>query len=636
MRRRHFITRNHTTAAPSRYVFVDTEALNEHGAPGAGVQRLWFGCAIFVEIREGRQSRREQRKYFETAAGFWEWVEGQCVIGKPLSIFAHNFGYDAGILWAETELRRRGWRCTNYINGTPGPLIVSWAKGPVSPAPRMIIKMFDSMNYFSSSLADLGEATGLAKLDPAALTEGKEAAVAYCWRDTEIVMAAVLAFRDFVIDKRLGNLRPTIAGQAMSAFRHRFMRHKILVHDNAIALKLERASFHGGRTEALIRGRVPESHGTLFKLDIHSHYPSVMQKERFSARLVASWATYQPLSFQAAIDAGRGMVALCHIETDKPIYGVVLCSHCGSTAASCKCAAFKGEKLIFPVGRFWTTLSTPELMHAWHAGHVLKVKSWAEYEREPLFRDYVDYFYDERMKYKVAGNAAFAHMAKTLLNSLYGKFGERALWWTETRKYQTDSVGEVWTDSGPKTPVIKLRNRLGVTQMLMTDEESNNSCPIISSEITGYGRLMLWRLIDQAGQGEGRVYYCDTDSLIVNQVAYDNLAGYIHPTNLGFLGLEGTAEYGEFMAPKHYTFGAGADSETKIKGVSKRALLWSDVATRQTHAMQPQFQSWDVNQQQGIDGQIIVRDIVKAISGENTKMLIRGEGEFNSPIELWE
>ena len=40
-----------------------------------------------------------------------------------------------------------------------------------------------------------------------------------------------------------------------------------------------------------------------------------------------------------------------------------------------------------------------------------------------LFSEYIDYWYDVKQKAKVEGNKAMYHIAKLMLNSLYGKFG---------------------------------------------------------------------------------------------------------------------------------------------------------------------------------------------------------------------
>ena len=452
-RRAHFIGHNSTSSAPSRFIFVDTEALQTRHTPQRSTQRIWFGCAIYVQL-DTRWSTKTDKLYFRTPGEFWDWVESHTRKGWAIWLVAHNWNYDACILATDSEMRQRGWLICQrggYINGKP-PLIVRWQKDGKA------IRMIDSLNYFSSSLQALGDATGLAKLempDMPIQTENIEPNakwVEYCWRDVEIVKDAVLMFRDFVLTNDLGTMQNTLASQSMTAFKHRFMTHKILVHQDSLALKLERESYHGGRTEAFYNGVIGE---TVYKLDINSQYPAIMANGSFSASLVASWAIYHAESFNAAIDAGRGLVARCLVETDQACYGVI--------------DPVK-HRLIFPIGRFWTTLSTPEIRYALDCGHILKVTQWAEYEREPFFAQFDEHIYTQRTAYRAAGNQTFDYLCKILLNSLYGKFGQTGRRWEETLDYHVDNPAETWSEDA-KGNIIKLRQRLGSTQLLQTDSE---------------------------------------------------------------------------------------------------------------------------------------------------------------------
>lgn len=609
MRRAHILKQNATSRLPLRLIWVDTEALNEQGKPAAGRQRLYFGVALYEHYKSSKSGHPMQtdRIRFDVSGDFWDWATGYCLAGRSVWIMAHNWNYDAGILSVQHGLSLRGWESKKYINGKP-PLIVEWVKYP-NPDTTLLAKdrgcpmrllMVDTLNYFTTSVADLGRAVGLEKLD---MPEGNDPTEwdTYAWRDVEIIRLAFLKFRSFVGNNDLGVMQATLASQAMTAYRHKFMHWSLLIHDDESALKLERESYHGGRTEAYYRGSVVDQ--VLYKLDVNSMYPAIMASENLGYWFKGYFPSFKSSWWAEALN--HSVVARCLIKTDEPCYGVVT------------------DKLIFPVGQFTTVLTTPEIHYALERGHLQKVYEFAYYKSAILFDEFVEYFYEKRAAYRKEGDDAFSFMCKILMNSLYGKFGQNGRKWEETTKYSWDELSEGILQDGDN--FIHLRQRLGKTQVLKMEGESENSAPIIASEITAHGRMQLWKYIRQAG--EENVFYCDTDSLITNRQGIDNLRNCLHPTMLGALKIEGESYQSEFLAPKHYTFG----NEWKIKGIRKTATQRiSDHGYEQE-----QFRSWDFHLSKGQEGFIDVLPIVKHVSGINTKRIVSGDG-WTRPLELWE
>ncbi|GAI84978.1 unnamed protein product, partial [marine sediment metagenome] len=82
--------------------------------------------------------------------------------------------------------------------------------------------------------------------------------------------------------------------------------------------------------------------------------------------------------------------------------------------------------------------------------------------------------------------------------------------------------------------------------------------------------LYLWSLMQKAGWGN--YYYCDTDSLIVNQVGLANLADQITPTGLGGLKIDEHCDSVTIRGLKDYSTAA----KTVTKGIRKNAVQLSD------------------------------------------------------------
>jgi hypothetical protein len=88
--------------------------------------------------------------------------------------------------------------------------------------------------------------------------------------------------------------------------------------------------------------------------------------------------------------------------------------------------------------------------------------------------------------------------------------------------------------------------RLGV-------EEGINSFVGISAHVTEYARLRLFDYIRVAGKGN--VFYCDTDSLIVNERGLREMALLINPDQLGKFKIEDVTDHVVIHGLKDYEFG---------------------------------------------------------------------------------
>jgi hypothetical protein len=242
------------------------------------------------------------------------------------------------------------------------------------------------------------------------------------------------------------------------------------------------------------------------------------------------------------------------LETDKPIYPYR-----------------RDNKLIFPVGKFTAFLTTASLLHAIDQDHVKKIKVCAAYKKAKLFNTFVDYFYTERLKYRDEKNPAFAYICKLILNSLYGKFGQRNSVMIEEIQTSSDRNFRelIWHVQEKKYYIHQIFYGLEQT-ICLQEEEGLNSMPAIAAHVTDYARIYLWYIIEKAQMKN--CYYCDTDSLIVNRRGYKRLQDDLDSDVLGMIKVEEVTEYMEIRGAKNYTFG----KDDKIKGVKKTAKKIGD------------------------------------------------------------
>jgi DNA polymerase elongation subunit (family B) len=208
-----------------------------------------------------------------------------------------------------------------------------------------------------------------------------------------------------------------------------------------------------------------------------------------------------------------------------------------------------------------------------------------------IFSEYVQYFYSLRIQYKADKNTIGDKFAKMMLNSLYGKFGQRSSEWVELNADTLLGVYAIhklplpgcyenvkglprighgairWQPIGLPHPVT-IRRFGGRLEIKCDRGEHWESSPIIAANITALARTRLRYLIGKAGKGN--VFYCDTDSLFVNRRGFDKLRriGEIDSKILGKLKLEDESICTEIRCPKDYTFAGNI----VIKGIRKNAI----------------------------------------------------------------
>jgi hypothetical protein len=272
-------------------------------------------------------------------------------------------------------------------------------------------------------------------------------------------------------------------------------------------------------------------------------------------------------------------------------------------------------RVIFPVGEFETVLATPEIALALKENVIVKVLSVALYEKDHIFKDFIDFFYQERLKAKENKNTAYDLFFKILMNSLYGKFGQMMGEWETVGKCDPKEV-DYWTQSlEDDSYIYKYRKINGLIQRYNKKREAFNSFPAISSHVTSYARVKLWTLIEIAKMEN--VYYCDTDSIFVNQSGYDNLRDHISDLDLGKLKVECVTDDMKILGCKQYIF----KEKVKHKGLKKDAVKISDNTYMQTQ--------WSTLKTLIINKNLHdyqVKDVIKQFTGIYDKGIVQVDG----------
>lgn len=594
----HRLADNHAKRAPKNVIFFDTETREENVTATDKDLILKLGYAILTSRIARSGFNRVDECSFSDNLTFHRWISDITRKAGRYYIVAHNIGFDLRITGLTKYLTRNGWKRTSLIMEAAN-LMIRYRKDGAT------IFIMNNMQLFNSSLADLGESIGIPKLSVDFATVSDSDLLTYCKRDVEVMRQAWNLWYGFIQDNDLGNFQHTIGSQAMSAYRHRFMDVPIMIHTDERAIALERESYHGGRVECFRLGEQPKK--KYYVLDVNSMYPYVMKNYPVPTKLLHYHERIGLKEF-AKIRPDFGYIAEAHVTLERPVLPVV---HEG--------------RLIFPVGEISGVFTKPELEYALHTGALRSVRRVAVYAEESAFGSFVDFFYAARQRFKQEGNTQFAFFSKLILNSLYGKFGQKISEYEMVGENDSlgDQSGSTFSLSMGKE--VKYRILDGIIEYETGEHEAHNAFPAIASYITGAARAYLTSLIDQAGWSH--VLYCDTDSLFVDEVGYINLADRIDSGKLGCLKLENESDSVSIFGPKRYRFG---DKE-RSKGIRKDATL----VGVDTYS-QEQFESFAGAIRSGNTDRVVIHTISKRLSDMYTKGEVSEDGTvtpFRFPLQ---
>ena len=586
-RKPHVLKSEKTLAMPRHIVFFDTETWQNENENGAMRQSLRMGWACYYRRPYGRHVAKTEWVYFDNSIAFWDFILEHTERKVRLWVIARNVAFDFTVVKGWTHLRKAGYKLKFFHNkGTCN--IISVRNKSSS------IVFLDSMNWFRESLEKTGSRIGIERIAVDYKTCSEFELKTACKNHVLIEVENFKLFIKFLEVNKVARLCYTAGSTAMAAFLLNHYTTKIYIHNNEQAIRLERESYKGGRVECFFLGVLKNDN--YYMLDVNSLYPFVMRDNLYPVKYKKITHTVGRHYLNSCL-TDQSVTAKVLIETDEPVYAV------------------RRERTIFPVGRFWTVLTTPELKYAVAKGHIKKVGDCVVYEQENIFKSYVHKFYSMRLKFKSIGNAEYEQFCKYMMNKLYGKFGQKGEEWSKIGDCPNESDREELVFNMGGRRVSKLRYLLGQVFLMTGVGECFDSFPAIAAHVTAYARLYLWSLMQKAGWGN--YFYCDTDSLIVNEVGLCNLQTKISSSLLGGLKAEKCGSSVVLRGLKDYSFG----TKLVIKGVRKNAISVSDGVYEQENW--PSFRGL---LRSGKPEDYVVETVTKHLTREYTKGHVNLDG----------
>ena len=400
---------------------------------------------------------------------------------------------------------------------------------------RQSVTFLDTMNYAPFSVKRWGEILNTPKFNPPSFLGSHPKTLKdykqledYCRQDSRVSEKTAEFLYESFTDLG-GSPKNTIAGTSINLFRSKFLKKTYFRHEIPTLLEQYKA-YYGGRVEAIRRGRV-RNH-TVY--DINSLYPSIMRDEEFPDPNRVRVTNYPRMDY---INSFEG-VSYCHITAPEMFRPYLPLRH--------------DNKLIFPYGSFKAWYTHLELRKAMSIGYEVKPIKTHYYPLKNItpFKEFVDFLYSKRLEFQ-KNNDPMEIVVKLLLNSLYGKFGQK---FTDRVEYQPES----WLTT-EKLKSISFLERIGDYLRIKKDisRPAVFTFPIWSAYVTAHARTRLWDLATKYD-----ACYYDTDSIMTKKSPPTS-------TELGALKVEYNVKDGVIVRPKMYLIDDGEVTKVKAKGVSR-------------------------------------------------------------------
>jgi hypothetical protein len=331
-------------------------------------------------------------------------------------------------------------------------------------------------------------------------------------------------------------------------------RGDICTHRDPDAHGLELDASHGGRASLWYVGAVGEGspillpsvgedgsakpireEGPVTLVDVNSAYVALFRDERFPVRLISYREDVPPEEPQRLAD-DLGVIARVTIQTRAPEYPLR-----------------QGERMLWPIGQFTTTLTGPELLALREDGKVIRCHAIATYTLGRPFASVAGALLKARRDAVAASNAGWESFAKLLGNSLSGKLAQRPGKWRRDKDRDSPGEwGEFWRMSDASGEVHRLRYVMGCAWEWLDDDTFGGPFTASYCYVTAYVRMMMrrWR----SACPPKSVVSQDTDGLWVlpsGLAALEN-ASELPPDRPGALRVKQSAIAAQWLSPRHY------------------------------------------------------------------------------------
>lgn len=575
------------------FLALDIETLTDDNYAVFGNQRPYLICIV--------GDSRYRHDFFSAdtcVSDFIKWLPTLFELNHQVVIFTHNGNkFDFRFLISELMSRYYVTTCGSHNKIT-------------SFSVHNVVFM-DFFLFFPTSLNNLSKSwlNGQCKDDFNHANifyhnyiQYKESAIKYCYKDCDLLLNLVMKFFQIVFSCEFtcpNTGRTVNIGKSLDFYTAPQLAIKIykncffscqLKGSTGPMYFTEKASYFGGMCVVYQK----YSLNKLICYDINSCYPASMLRE-------------MPAVFECKVEPPNGpfYILSANDVTDYWLYNIDYLFPDKTIIANLPSRI--DDEIIY-LGDAKDRLHWGnEIAAALKLGASIRVNYYFKYKPKKLFEDYIQQIYSLRLKAKRDGNVALVDFYKLLMNSLYGKFGQRLfnqkniistcelnelLRYYEKAKTSVPKIvidnesnemvfntteknavlGEM--DIANKILSIKLLDKNCVEYEYQDLENYYNqigSLVRFSAFITAQARCLLLEPFISGKMPQESLYYTDTDSIFVDR---EMPSEFVSDTELGKFKCEYKLENAYFLSPKMYVMKIqGSDQiKMKMKGIPSKYL----------------------------------------------------------------
>ena len=423
--------------------------------------------------------------------------------------------------------------------------------------------------------------------------EYKEEIIKYCLQDAKLVGMLYKSVEGFVKKlfisqgkenefKNFQWFQPTLALLSINLWKVIFpSNYHIKGCDNWDLYNIEKMSYKGGMCLPIRKSFISStSHPVLYYYDINSSYPTAMRdydipiengKHHKNYRVFMQKCSFIPTNLYHIRYKFKDDVKIPCLPMRIDLNNTKVGKLCGLLYVKSNFDAPKGDWV-------WGI----EIQEYYDLFEKIECHEHIEYKKGKIFTDYISKLYELRKKSKEEKDEANDFFLKLLMNSCYGKFGQRKFGNIEIM--DANRIHEFIANDSEiiKDFVASIKNITPYTPVeensfflieYFPDDNLNfiGGCIKISSYIAALARIQLMRGILDVGMEN--VYYFDTDSIFTRKKLHPKYIG----NQLGDWKCE-TDEIVEayFFNPKVYAYKTqSGEMVMKCKGIQQEKLSWN-------------------------------------------------------------
>lgn len=405
---------------------------------------------------------------------------------STLWVYAHNLGFDLAVTRLPIAMAALGWTVSDFAVDGRAPWM-RLTKG------RKRITLVDSWSWMPVGLATIAPQVGITKPPLPDDDDDPATWLARCQADVDILLTAMCQLADWWAREGCGRWTVTGAASGWNAYRHIRTPFSVTIDPDPDGVAHDRKAIYGGKRYVNRVGKLTP--GGYLEIDFARAYTTITRDLPLPSSRRNKFDSLP--TNDVRIDSDRwGIIAEVEIDTRVPLF-----------------PKRDGGRVWYPVGRFHTTLASPEIAEARRLGVLRSIGPGCTYQLAPHMADWARWCL--RLTDDVEGNTPgpVRLAAKQWGRSVIGKWAQKQF--TRVPLGAAPSFGWGYEDAWNASTHARasLVDIGGQRFMCYADGDGDNAFPAILAFVESHVRVRLNRAI--AAVGGSAFVQCDTDGILV-------------------------------------------------------------------------------------------------------------------------